>query len=280
LDKTYKSVIDTLLYGIGKGICASPIMWALLNQLLLTALREKFDCIQFVDIEGTMHTRPGDSFMDYTTMGATNDDVLSLPVDACKQGLTEEEEKLVANMETIIQLLLDCLQVTGGYLAPSKCAWYLISNRWKDGILRFLQPNPTHSGIKILSKSTGTKAGIKRKASEEGHRTLSFHLAGDGTSTAHKKVMTDKAVLYSKAITQSTLRRGNSSMACNSFYMPSLAYGTLVTPLTLAECTILQKPVVNAILSKMGINRKAPHAIVFGTSKYGGFQLDHLAAVQ
>jgi hypothetical protein len=30
----------------------------------------------------------------------------------------------------------------------------------------------------------------------------------------------------------------------------------------------------------MGINRKAPRAVVFGTSKYGGSELDHLAAVQ
>jgi hypothetical protein len=38
LDKTYGSTIDKLLYGIGQGSCASPILWALINQLLLVAL--------------------------------------------------------------------------------------------------------------------------------------------------------------------------------------------------------------------------------------------------
>jgi hypothetical protein len=94
-------------------------------------------CIHSVDLEGTAHTWPGNSFVDDTMMGATNNNVSSLPV-ACEQGLTEEEDKLVAKMETIIQLLLDCLQVTGGELAPSKCAWCLISHRWKDGIPRLL----------------------------------------------------------------------------------------------------------------------------------------------
>jgi hypothetical protein len=75
----------------------------------MTALGEKFDWIQLVDIEGAMHTRPGDSFLGETATGATNDDVSSLPVDACEQELIEEEEKLVANMETIIQFFLDCL---------------------------------------------------------------------------------------------------------------------------------------------------------------------------
>jgi hypothetical protein len=49
---------------------------------------------------------------------------------------------------------------------------------------------------------------------------------------------------------------------------------------TMAECTILQKPVANAILPTMGINRKSPRVVVFKTSKYGGFEMDHLAVVQ
>jgi hypothetical protein len=42
---TYGSSIDKLLYGIGQGSCAQPTLWALLNQIILAALEEKFDCI-------------------------------------------------------------------------------------------------------------------------------------------------------------------------------------------------------------------------------------------
>jgi hypothetical protein len=42
---SYKSTMDKLLYGIGQRSCSSPIAWALLNHLLLTALHEEFDCI-------------------------------------------------------------------------------------------------------------------------------------------------------------------------------------------------------------------------------------------
>jgi hypothetical protein len=62
--------------------------------------------------------------------------------------------------------------------------------------------------------------------------------------------------------------------------MPSIAYGTPTTTLSFKECDGLQKPVVNAILPKMGITSKAPRAVVFDTSRYGGIGLDHLAAVQ
>jgi hypothetical protein len=61
--------------------------------------------------------------------------------------------------------------------------------------------------------------------------------------------------------------------------MPSIAYDTPVTTLSFKECDV-QKPVVNAILPKMGITSKAPRAVVLGTTRYGRIGLNHLAAVQ
>jgi hypothetical protein len=46
------------------------------------------------------------------------------------------------------------------------------------------------------------------------------------------------------------------------------------------ECKEIQKPPVNAILPKMGINRNTKREVVFGTTKYGGLGLAHLVAVQ
>jgi hypothetical protein len=62
--------------------------------------------------------------------------------------------------------------------------------------------------------------------------------------------------------------------------MTSISYGTSLTSLNLKECEELQRPVVNAILPEMGINRNTSRIVVFGTIKYGGLGLDHLATVQ
>jgi hypothetical protein len=122
-DKTYSSTLDNLLYGIGQGSCASPILWALLNQLLLTALGEEFECIRLVSVDGKVeHKRPGDSFVDDTTTGTTNGDTTMEPVPVEEEALTWSEEELIAKMQDIIQFFLDVLQVTGGDLAPAKCA--------------------------------------------------------------------------------------------------------------------------------------------------------------
>jgi hypothetical protein len=69
-------------------------------------------------------------------------------------------------------------------------------------------------------------------------------------------------------------------VAYNSFYMPSLGYGVPATILTKEECEAIQRPVVNAILPKMGIARSAPSKVVFGTKQYGGLGMTRLAALQ
>jgi hypothetical protein len=93
------------------------------------------------------------------------------------------------------------------------CGRYLIAQCWKDGIPVVLLPHPYHRGIKIISKATHTLSGVKKKAPDEGHWTLGFFLAGNGTSTAHKKVVTEKAALYGEAISQSDMWLGESGMA-------------------------------------------------------------------
>jgi hypothetical protein len=158
--------------------------------------------------------------------------------------------------------------------------WYLISLRWKDGKPRLLQNHSSHRGIKIVSRSTNTESGVKRKAPTEGHHTLGFFMTDVGTCTAHKKVMKENANLYATAITRSSVWKGESGLAYNSFYLPSIGYGTQATTLSQKECYDIQKPVVNAILPKMGISRKAHRSFVFGTAQFSGLGLEHLVAYQ
>jgi hypothetical protein len=183
-------------------------------------------------------------------------------------------------MEEIIQFFLDLLQATGGDLAPDKCVWYLIIHRWKDCNPRLLQKHRSHRGIKIVSRSTNTESGLKRKAPNEGHRTLGFFMTGYSKCSARKKVMTEKASLYATDIHCSSVWKGGPGLAYNSLYLHSLGYGTPSTTLTQQECYSIQKPVVNAILPKMGISRKSHRSVVFGTAQFDGLGMEHLSAHQ
>jgi hypothetical protein len=174
--------------------------------------------------------------VDDTTTGMTDDDVTKDPVLIEEKELTSDKEAMVKRMEYMIQFFLDLLQVTGGDLAPEKCVWYLIAHRWKKGVPTLLANNTTHRRITMTSKETGMISAVKRKAVSQGHKTLGFHLCGDGTSRAHKKVMKEKAIKYGEAIMSSYLKRGGCAMDYNSCYMASLGCGTAATSLSMDEC--------------------------------------------
>lgn len=92
----------------------SPILWALLDQIIITALPEIFS-IRLVAYDGVKeHIRSGDSFLDDTTCGATGEDVTIEPVAISAMDVMEPEELLVEWMEEIIQFFLDLLHVMGG----------------------------------------------------------------------------------------------------------------------------------------------------------------------
>jgi hypothetical protein len=78
-------------------------------------------------------------------------------------------------MEEIIQLFLNLLQVTGGDLAPYKCAWYLIGHSWSKGVTTLIQTEAQHRSISMTSRASEQVSGIKLKAPMEGHRTLFFN---------------------------------------------------------------------------------------------------------
>jgi hypothetical protein len=91
-DTSYSSTVEKLLYSIGQGICSSPILWALLNQLILTALEEKYECITLVSVDkSTISTRLDDSFVDDTMTGTKDDDVAKDPIPIDEKELTSDE---------------------------------------------------------------------------------------------------------------------------------------------------------------------------------------------
>jgi hypothetical protein len=206
-ESTYSDdIAEKLLYGIGQGSCSSPILWALLNQLILTALGETFECITIVSVDRSKtSTRPMDSFVDDTTTGFTSDNSNREPVSIEEIELTADEKELVEQMLVIIHFFLAQLQVTGGDLAPEKYVWYLIAHRWKNGLPTLLRKRESHRGIEITSNATGKTSGIKSKPATQGHITLGFYLTGDRTSSTHKKITKSKAKEYGEAIISSTL---------------------------------------------------------------------------
>jgi hypothetical protein len=113
------------------------------------------------------------------TTGATDDNNNLEPIPSSVHGLTQEEDSLVARMEDIIQFFLDLLQVTGGNLAPDKCAWYLIGNRWNKGVPTLVQIEPQHQLITMTLRSSGKVQESNGKHPQKDTEPWFFFMTGD-----------------------------------------------------------------------------------------------------
>jgi hypothetical protein len=99
-ERTFSGTAENFLYGIGQGSCSSPILWALLNQLILTALGERFECITLLSVDNSKtSTRPGDSFVDDTTTGVASDNTNREQISIEETELTADEEELVEQIQ-------------------------------------------------------------------------------------------------------------------------------------------------------------------------------------
>jgi hypothetical protein len=83
-----------------------------------------------------------------------------------------------------------------------------------------------HNDIEV----TMTSLGNQTERTHRGTPNLGFFITGDGASNEHK--LKEKGLAYAMAIRNSTLQRGECSMAYGVYYMPSLAYGTPETTLS------------------------------------------------
>jgi hypothetical protein len=93
-DISYSSTREKLMYDIEQETCSSPLLWALLHQLIIKVLDEKYDCITLVTVDKSKtNTRPGGSFVDYTTTGTTDNYVTKEPAPIDKKELTSDEEE-------------------------------------------------------------------------------------------------------------------------------------------------------------------------------------------
>jgi hypothetical protein len=75
--------------------------------------------------------------------------ITAMPVSSAVLELVEREEELIEHMEDTMQYFLDLHQVTGGDLAPEKCAWFLIAFRWKDGKSKMVHIKQSHKCINL-----------------------------------------------------------------------------------------------------------------------------------
>ena len=77
-----------------------------------------------------------------------------------------------------------------------------------------------------------------------------------------------------------SISRQQAYMIHSIHYKPGITYALQHTRFTSVQCEDLQKPVVNALLPKMGFSRKMARAVVYGPRRLGGLEFIHIETEQ
>ena len=108
------------------------------------------------------------------------------------------------------------------------------------------------------------------------HRTLGQYKAPSGNQDKHLQYLSTKSNGWLVAIQEANLTRQEAQAAYEMIWFPSISYGLGTTNLSYKELNQIQRPVINRILPALGYNRNLPRAVVFGSSSFGGLNMQHL----
>ena len=120
-DRTYFSNSLRRILGSGQGSGASPCIWTLVLDPILSSVSKKFKCLEILTPSKKTINRIGDAFVDDTAL------FLTLTLSEDENEITPEY--IATKLQEIAQDFERKLYSTGGSLSLPKCFWYLI--HWK-----------------------------------------------------------------------------------------------------------------------------------------------------
>ena len=197
---TYGTTNLYRILGIGQGSGGASCAWTSLLDTILWSVSEKYDSLIIESPVKELIKRLGDAFVDDTSQMTTNDPKHH-PEDFTKTA--ELLEHLIIKTTQIAQDFEKKLNATGGYLALTKCFWYLISWEWDskgEATMSPISKNP--SDIYLTSgQNTEIKHKIHRAEVTTPYKTIGSYQTPTGCM---KKRNTNKKRYNRKMGTTST----------------------------------------------------------------------------
>jgi hypothetical protein len=175
------------------------------------------------------------------------------------------------------------LWTTGGKLELSKCLYYVLFYKFDpDGTPQMeTATNMESDHVCLTSGTSATRNPIDHRDNKsEVHRTLGIWPTPEGNQTKQYQESLAKSRRFAKGCIKAPMTRYEASTAYWSMWFTSLTFGFSSTTLTYTQLDSIQRPMMNAILPKMGYSSKTTKDVVFGPSKYLGMGLRHLGYEQ
>jgi hypothetical protein len=195
---------------------------------------------------------------------------------------TNVADETIPIVEDTLQRWQDLLNVSGGDLSLTKCKvgfanYKFVRNSHTDTVwIKTIEEDPGDVYLQPFHQDK-PKVCIKRLQPWEGERYLGARLTLNGNHTTDEyKVRKAQIEDMAERILQSSICRHQAYMIHGIQYRPAIIYPLQHVMFTDKECHSIQKPIINALIAKMGFNRKTPRDVIYGPILYGGLGLTDL----
>ena len=251
------------LQGMLQGNGASGTAWAAISTLIVNVMKtagfgfstwsaiskEAVDmvCYSFVDDANVIHS------------GKTN--------------FTTGEE-LYDQMPAVLATWEGTIKATGGDIArgDDKSYWYLIDFVFKDNTWHYRSVADIPGDLHLHNKDGSTDI-IRRLEVTEARESLGIQTRYDGIQDDQKEYLRRKTVKWKDAIRSGHLQKDDAWYCLQSSIMKTVEYPLMATTLSKKDINYIMAPVLSGALGKTGVQRKMPHALVYGTLRSQGLDL-------
>ena len=111
---------------------------------------------------------------------------------------------------------------------------------------------------------------------EEAFRMLGAFVAPDGNVEDQVKILLTKSTEWADRLNRSYLTAHEALKAYVQVLFPSLIYPVAVLAMSEAQCDKIISPALNALLRKLNIPKTTSRLLIYGPSRYGGFDIPNL----
>ena len=258
--------------GIGQGGGAGPLAWIAVIDVMLEAYRE---------------LRPGAEAIDpmqlyticYWLISYVDDNTIVV-------GFKDETDQntILTTIRENLGSWRRLLQLTGGDIDVSKSKWSTLRWRydetWGDSKLETIKDFPGSVGMINENDGQENREILGRLEPNQAERVLGVRLPMDGSMRIEFTFRCKQIRDFSRKVYNAPLNHWDSWVIYESRYRAIIRYPLPVTLFTESQCMAIQRPFIDAILPKIGINRKTPRTIIYGPKTYGGLEMMDLRVEQ
>jgi hypothetical protein len=216
-EEVYFSTIQRRILGSGQGSGASPCIWTLVLDPILSSVSEKYDCFHIITPTKKSINRIGDVFVD--------DTALFLILSHLEDSKNITPDYIASKMEEIAQDFERKLHSTGGGLSLQKCFWYLIHWTWdEEGNAHMSKIHNSPTEINLTKGSFSTKHTIKREEINQARRTIGVQINPTGKPQDEYNFRLKYTREWQQMIASTRLTKKESLNAYRTVFIPSISY--------------------------------------------------------